>query len=145
MESSPSVATVTITPYPPSMTGRKLRKQLGLPERIVAKESFRLALRFRSIKPEYRLAFLQRAVDNADERIPFGEMRARRAGFNRDKVRAFPMAEDCPCYVCGARAALRHHVKPLAGGGRNKRNNIVPLCQSCHADIHPHLSVRSSE
>jgi 5-methylcytosine-specific restriction endonuclease McrA len=49
------------------------------------------------------------------------------------------------CVACGARAEVRHHVRPLGHGGDNRRSNVVMLCESCHAEIHPWLEVSPSE
>jgi hypothetical protein len=43
------------------------------------------------------------------------------------------------CWVCDAPAELRHHIIQLQHGGRNIERNIVLLCCSCHAEIHPWL------
>ena len=136
---NPGSPFVKITRYPPGMTGSKLRKQLGLPERIYSPVSFALAREFSVIKAGDRLEFLRKQAQAEGIGISWSELRGARAGFDRAKGRVFPMAEDCACYVCGKQAAIRHHVKPLGRGGRNKRNNIVPLCAGCHAEIHPHL------
>jgi HNH endonuclease len=39
------------------------------------------------------------------------------------------------CYVCSKEAKHRHHVVPLAKGGKNDLSNIVPLCIKCHAQL----------
>lgn len=43
------------------------------------------------------------------------------------------------CFVCAKRAEVGHHVIQLQHGGTNDVFNIVPICESCHADIHPWL------
>nr|ADJ53919.1 MutS-like protein [Pseudochrysogorgia bellona]ADJ53920.1 MutS-like protein [Pseudochrysogorgia bellona] len=45
------------------------------------------------------------------------------------------------CEICGAPAEAIHHIKPkrLSGGhpfNLNRRSNLVPVCSSCHLDIH---------
>lgn len=30
----------------------------------------------------------------------------------------------------------RHHIIPLKNGGRNIKQNIVPLCSTCHREVH---------
>lgn len=45
------------------------------------------------------------------------------------------------CFACGARAQCRHHIIWIMNGGRNTRKNIIPLCNNCHAEIHPWLKV----
>lgn len=104
-----------------------------------ANGSWRLCHKFKCIKPENRLAFLKAHVKVIKvERTPL-EISQCRSGFDYSKYRMFPMAASCKCYLCGGRATLRHHVVPLAQGGRNRTNNIVPLCHSCHITVHPHM------
>jgi 5-methylcytosine-specific restriction endonuclease McrA len=43
------------------------------------------------------------------------------------------------CFACRGRAEVRHHIIWLSHGGRNQKNNIIALCKSCHAEIHPWL------
>lgn len=45
------------------------------------------------------------------------------------------------CEICGAPAEAIHHIKPkrLSGGhsfNLSRRSNLVPVCSSCHLDIH---------
>nr|YP_009737730.1 DNA mismatch repair protein MutS [Plumarella spinosa]YP_009738159.1 MutS-like protein [Plumarella adhaerans]QHW07020.1 DNA mismatch repair protein MutS [Plumarella spinosa]QIB71465.1 MutS-like protein [Plumarella adhaerans] len=44
------------------------------------------------------------------------------------------------CEICGAPAEAIHHIKPKRCGGHsfnlNRRSNLVPVCSSCHLDIH---------
>ena len=44
-----------------------------------------------------------------------------------------------PCFACGGRSHVRHHIIQLQHGGSNKKRNIVRLCHDCHAEIHPWL------
>jgi 5-methylcytosine-specific restriction endonuclease McrA len=37
------------------------------------------------------------------------------------------------CWLCGAEAAARDHVKPLSKGGRHLPSNIRPICHSCNS------------
>jgi hypothetical protein len=43
------------------------------------------------------------------------------------------------CFACGGRAQVRHHIIWLRNGGRNQKNNVLALCNNCHAEIHPWL------
>nr|YP_010323222.1 MutS-like protein [Thrombophyton coronatum]UKP88329.1 MutS-like protein [Thrombophyton coronatum] len=42
------------------------------------------------------------------------------------------------CEICGAPAEAIHHIQPKKSGNRglNRRSNLVPVCSSCHLDIH---------
>nr|YP_626512.1 DNA mismatch repair protein mutS [Briareum asbestinum]ABF69703.1 DNA mismatch repair protein mutS [Briareum asbestinum] len=42
------------------------------------------------------------------------------------------------CEICGAPAEAIHHIKPkrLCSRNLNRRSNLVPVCSSCHLDIH---------
>nr|QDP70589.1 MutS-like protein [Anthoptilum sp. 1 RH-2019] len=42
------------------------------------------------------------------------------------------------CEICGAPAEAIHHIKPkkLCSFNLNRRSNLVPVCSSCHLDIH---------
>jgi hypothetical protein len=42
------------------------------------------------------------------------------------------------CWVCHvAKATCRHHIIQVQHGGGNDDRNIVPLCDGCHAEVHP--------
>lgn len=43
------------------------------------------------------------------------------------------------CFACKGTAQCRHHIIWIKNGGRNIKKNIVPLCNNCHAEIHPWL------
>jgi len=42
-----------------------------------------------------------------------------------------------PCWVCGTRSTARHHIIQVQHGGGNDCRNIVPICDGCHAEVHP--------
>jgi len=51
------------------------------------------------------------------------------------------LAEQPLCVRCLERGEVRlaehvHHVRPLVAGGTNERENLMPLCRQCHAEIH---------
>lgn len=41
------------------------------------------------------------------------------------------------CICCGKSGSHRHHIIQLQHGGKNDKNNVVPICVKCHSDIHP--------
>ena len=42
------------------------------------------------------------------------------------------------CWAChGVKATSRHHIIQVQHGGGNDDRNIVPLCDGCHAEVHP--------
>ena len=67
-----------------------------------------------------------------------------RAEYQRNRQAVITRAKG-RCAVCGKQIAVRrdgrwlmrggdvHHVKPLCDGGGNGKDNLVPLCRSCHA------------
>lgn len=41
------------------------------------------------------------------------------------------------CWICRNETPdHRHHILPLKNGGRNRKANIVNLCEDCHRDVH---------
>lgn len=43
------------------------------------------------------------------------------------------------CVACGAPAQVLHHAILVSNGGPNRRENLLELCRSCHAEVHPWL------
>lgn len=47
------------------------------------------------------------------------------------------------CGVCEKNKAFyHHHLVTLKNGGRNKKKNMIPICDQCHNEIHPWLKYR---
>src|ERR1035438_3040020 len=93
--------------------------------------------KFKAIKADQRLSFLRSQLKKEGRLPPMSTQFQRRQSFDQHKYSSLPLAASQPCFCCVVnKATLRHHVIPLANGGRNKRNNIVPLCNSCHAKVH---------
>lgn len=40
------------------------------------------------------------------------------------------------CISCGSEATEVHHIRPRRYGGHDHPRNLMPLCTSCHADMH---------
>ena len=40
------------------------------------------------------------------------------------------------CQYCGGDTEHVHHLIPIAVGGDNRENNLIPLCLECHGKIH---------
>jgi len=59
---------------------------------------------------------------------------ARERGYTRqwEKLRRVVLNEEPFCRQCGARADDVDHIIPLGQGGTNARENLQPLCRSCH-------------
>lgn len=126
---------------PPSMTGPKYRKAMGISEHWMGvKKGFRVQAKFRGIKVEQRIPYLMKMVKVVRKGINIDQVKQQRGAFDSHKFESLPIADKQLCYAClKNQACLRHHVITLANGGRNKRNNIVPLCKPCHEKVHPHL------
>ena len=63
----------------------------------------------------------------------------KREAFNTTKQRR-KFTKFGTCFLCYQKARLvRHHVVWLSNGGGNEKQNIVLLCEKCHAEIHPWL------
>jgi HNH endonuclease len=45
------------------------------------------------------------------------------------------------CRVCSNDAKHRHHIIQVKNGGPNKLKNLILLCQACHCEIHPWMTV----
>ena len=45
-------------------------------------------------------------------------------------------SKGCKCMFCGSSPVEYHHIVPLAQGGDNRINNLVPLCRACHLKAH---------
>jgi 5-methylcytosine-specific restriction endonuclease McrA len=57
--------------------------------------------------------------------------------FNRVKAHRHSLVSRRYCFCCGKKADARHHIIPLKKGGLNCKRNIISLCSTCHASIHP--------
>lgn len=128
--------------FPASMTGKKLRKQLGIPEklRIIAEKGMKVKAKFKGIKQKNRLSYLRKMSKKIIIKRSLDEIHDARNGFNSHKLSSLPLSEKSLCYCCVKNhAVVRHHVIQLQHGGRNRRNNIVPLCNNCHIKLHPHM------
>lgn len=75
------------------------------------------------------------------ERIDKPELQKRREAFLKAKHLLLPDVKDRLCLCCQFPAEVRHHVIQLKNGGTNYNKNVVPLCESCHGKIHPHIKI----
>jgi len=100
---------------------------------------FRVRHKFKVVPKEKRLEFLIAESERSNPLPAPAGLRTMRSSFNRMRGYRF-VIKKMICYCCDAPAQLRHHVTPLNKGGRNKDNNIVPLCNPCHAKVHPWLA-----
>ena len=49
------------------------------------------------------------------------------------------------CQGCGTNAQVAvHHIVPVASGGSDDPQNLITLCKTCHARIHPWLNGEES-
>lgn len=68
---------------------------------------------------------------------------ARERGYTKqyEKTREWVFKRQPLCIVCKAEgrltvATVTHHIKPLAEGGTNRADNLLPLCEGCHNRLH---------
>lgn len=84
----------------------------------------------------------------ADLRVEYKSrmpLAAYRKQFNDVKSERLQLKRYKWCFVCNAKATLRHHLIQLQHGGDNSRRNLISLCKSCHAEIHPWLGKGSNK
>jgi len=44
------------------------------------------------------------------------------------------------CEICGYPGMIEvHHILPVKFGGNGKMDNLMLLCEKCHADAHGHI------
>ena len=59
--------------------------------------------------------------------------------YHRRRAKNHNIIIDSNCVGCGRAADVMHHVIMIVNGGPNVNANCVPLCNSCHAEVHPWL------
>jgi hypothetical protein len=64
----------------------------------------------------------------------YGERQETRGKFN--KHWSLKCITGMPCFLCGEEAHHRHHMIQLQHGGVNCQRNHVPLCRTCHTEVH---------
>ena len=48
------------------------------------------------------------------------------------------------CYVCGSKEKIHIHHKSYTRIGNEKLNDLIPLCETCHAKVHKYLRENKS-
>ena len=81
---------------------------------------------------------------NVTRTIPANLLAIRRKrwnGMRRDIKHILKTNGELVCKSCGSREHMElHHILPLAMGGTNKLENLMPLCHGCHVKIHRDMS-----
>ena len=103
---------------------------------------YRILHKYKVIAKEKRLSFLISESERSNPIPAVSGLRVMRSSFNRMRGWRF-VIKGQSCYCCESQAQVRHHVTPLSKGGRNKDNNIVPLCRRCHEKVHPWLGSKN--
>lgn len=67
-------------------------------------------------------------------------LQRKRKNFNKVKVYRHRFESHSLCFACRDKGTIRHHIVWLSNGGLNSKKNLITLCKSCHAYIHPWLS-----
>lgn len=71
-----------------------------------------------------------------------------RKSFSKKQSRAryrVPGYHSFPCKVCGIAESIKHHIIQVQHGGDNRNMNLIRVCESCHAAIHPWLEISESK
>jgi 5-methylcytosine-specific restriction endonuclease McrA len=69
-----------------------------------------------------------------------------RRGFNASKDEWRGHAGVGLCHACGRDGSrVWHHIVQLQNGGTNSPNNLVKVCQPCHAVIHPFMPMTEED
>lgn len=92
--------------------------------------------------PSDRLALLHKLAEIRLEYVGSWDLDARRQHYER-QLRNRPLSK--VCFVCRKRATQQHHVILLSRGGDNSYLNLVPICKTCHEDVHPWMREGPSE
>lgn len=95
----------------------------------------------RSKNKHKRIALLRQMATIVVKEVSVDELSRKRANFNEHKDFLFPIESESWCWSCGKkRPTERHHVILLKNGGPElTKANVVFLCDTCHATIHPWL------
>ena len=119
--------------------GEPIMAKLNSGRKLGVRPPFKIRRKFTCVPMEKRMDFLI-AESYRSNPMPSPESYRRTMRTSFDRMRKIFVIKGHRCYCCQFYAQVRHHVIPLSRGGRNKYNNIVPLCKSCHAKIHPWLA-----
>lgn len=63
----------------------------------------------------------------------------RKTNYSQMRSHIHPYKGDCKV-CCKNEAFYHHHIITIKNGGRNQKKNLIPCCDSCHAQIHIWLS-----
>jgi 5-methylcytosine-specific restriction endonuclease McrA len=72
------------------------------------------------------------------------DVMSRRAAFESYKNRVLPDMNTQKCYVCNSIPSDWHHIIYLSRSGWDHKNNLVPLCKTCHKRAHRYDPVRGN-
>lgn len=83
----------------------------------------------------------QRQENKRYERYDRNPLVKKRYGSTWRKIRSSYVKEHPLCEICFEEKRMVpveevHHKLPLSKGGTHDKNNLISLCQSCHARIH---------
>jgi len=100
-------------------------------EKVSVKELFEACPLYRIPKKD-RKKFLQQRLHTGQWISKFDRDYYRRE-FRKIASDLIDLQSGVKCYLCPKLAQHRHHVRPIARGGANTIDNIVPLCIKCHS------------
>jgi hypothetical protein len=90
------------------------------------------------ITVEDRLRYLIKCSKiGAKNKTGVAKLSKKRLYYEAHRHKLLPLHEDTLCFCCYKPATIRHHKILLTNGGTNEPYNLVPLCETCHMNIHP--------
>lgn len=63
------------------------------------------------------------------------------AGYRQRRKKNISIKLENKCVACRGKAEVVHHIVMIVNGGPNIRRNTVPLCNPCHALVHPWIKI----
>ena len=89
---------------------------------------------YSNFEPETKIKILQKL---ATQEVPTKLPHHSSYSYKKQREKKHPTKK--ACWVCGNRGDYHHHIFPLRNGGYDNGVNRIPICHSCHKEIHEWL------